>query len=49
MGDVKETNDFEKILAMKKDDLKKIYNQMDANEIENLLSLLNEVQKDDQE
>lgn len=49
MGDVKETNDFEKILAMKKDDLKKIYNQMDANEIENLLSLLNKVQKDDQE
>lgn len=47
MNETNTNENLEKILSLSKEELEKIFSQLSAQEIEDLLSKLNEVNKDD--
>lgn len=47
MNEVKGNNNLEKIMSLSKEELKQIFSQLSASEIEDLLTKINEVSKDD--
>ena len=47
MNDINAIKDFEWILSLSEEDLKKIFSQLSLTEIEDIITRLNEVNKDD--
>lgn len=47
MNEVKGNNNLEKIMSLSKEELEQIFSQLSATEIEDLLTKIDEVRKDD--